>query len=143
MSKKIQVTLLSFIVLATPFAFSLPSLAQTRVGTTPTTTESRIPVTGDVDAAAKGQTLVNPLKGINSLPELLKAVLDAVVYLGGIVLTIAIIWVGFKFVLAQGKEEKLREARSALMWTLIGGLILLGASAISLAIQSTVSSLQK
>lgn len=143
MSKKLQVTLLSFVVLATPFAFSLTSLAQTRVGTTPTTTESRIPVTGDVDTAAKGQTLVNPLKGINSLPELLKAVLDAVVYLGGIVLTIAIIWVGFKFVMAQGNPEKIKEVRNALMWTLIGGLILLGASAISLAIQSTVSSLQK
>ena len=88
-----------------------------------------------------GQTLVNPLK-VGTLPELLKLVLEAVVYLGSIVLTLAIIWVGFKFVAAQGNPEKIKEARNALVWTLIGGLILLGAQAISLAIQSTVGSLQ-
>ena len=91
---------------------------------------------------ANGQTLVNPLKGIDCVPELLSAVLEAVVYLGGIVLTLAIIYVGFLFVAARGRPAELERARRALIWTLIGGLILLGAQAISLTIQSTVNSLR-
>ena len=84
--------------------------------------------------------LKNPLKDIDSLEDLLSAILEAVVRLGGIILVIAIVYVGFKFVVAQGNEEKIKEARSALVWTVIGGLILLGAQAISLVIQETASS---
>ena len=88
-----------------------------------------------------GGGLVNPLNNINSLPDLLSAIIDAVVQLGAIILVLAIIYVGFKFVTAQGNEEKLRDARGALVWTVIGGLILLGAEAISIVIQQTVGSL--
>ena len=52
-----------------------------------------------------------------------------------------IVYVGFLFVAARGNEEKIRSARDALMWTVIGGLILLGAEAISLVIQATVKTL--
>ena len=71
---------------------------------------------------------------------MLAAILEAVVRLGGIILVIAIVYVGFKFVVAQGNEEKIKEARGALVWTVIGGLILLGAQAISLVIQETAAS---
>ncbi|HYE23300.1 MAG TPA: pilin [Candidatus Paceibacterota bacterium] len=106
---------------------------------------------GTTDGTSGGRTsdgtsgvesgLKNPLKDIDSLEDLLQAILQAVVQLGAIILVIAIIYVGFKFVVAQGNEEKLREARSALVWTIIGGLILLGAEAISLVIQETAGSL--
>ncbi len=52
-----------------------------------------------------------------------------------------LVYVGFLFVAAQGNEEKIRSARSALVWTLIGGLILLGATAISKVIQATANTL--
>ncbi len=89
-----------------------------------------------------GGGLQNPLKDINSLPDLLNAILKAVVELGSIILVVAIVYVGFKFVVAQGNEEKIKEARGALVWTVIGGLILLGATAISTVIQATVGGLQ-
>ena len=92
--------------------------------------------TGGVEGGLK-----NPLKDIDSLEDMLQAILQAVVQLGAIILVIAIVYVGFKFVVAQGNEEKLTEARSALVWTVIGGLILLGAQAISLVIQETAGSL--
>jgi len=82
--------------------------------------------------------LTNPLKDIDSLPELLKVVLDAIVQLGTIILTLALVYVGFLFVVAQGNEEKITNAKNALLWTVIGGLILLGASAIGAVIGSTV-----
>lgn len=84
--------------------------------------------------------LENPLNA-TSIAELLSVVLQAVVRLGTLFLVIMIVYVGFLFVAAQGKEEKIRDARSALMWTVIGGLILLGAETISLVIQSTVQAL--
>lgn len=96
---------------------------------------------GDIDTpdgtGIGGGGLKNPLKDIDSLESLLEAILTAVVRLGGIILVIAIVYVGFKFVVAQGNEEKIKEARSALVWTVIGGLILLGAQAISLVIRET------
>lgn len=72
---------------------------------------------------------------------LLGLILDAIITLGTIVLVLALVWVGFLFVFAQGAEEKIRDARSALLWTVLGGLLLLGAKAISLVIQSTVEAL--
>lgn len=87
-----------------------------------------------------GQTIANPLK-YDSLNALLTAVLKAAIQLGSIVLTIAIVWVGFRFVAARGNEEKIRSARAALMWTIIGGLILLGATAIQAVITTTVGNI--
>lgn len=85
--------------------------------------------------------LTNPLNNVKTLEEFLTKILDALVILGSILLTLAIVYVGFLFVVAQGNEEKIRSARGALMWTVIGGLILLGAKAISLVIQDTVKAL--
>ena len=84
--------------------------------------------------------LVNPLK-VDSLEGLLTLILEAVIDIGTIILVLAIVYVGFKFVIAQGSEEKIREARSALVWTVIGGLILLGANAIMLVIRETAANL--
>ncbi len=85
--------------------------------------------------------LQNPLNNINSLPALLHALLQAVVELGSIILVLMLVWVGFLFVTAQGNPEEISKARSALVWTLIGGMILLGAEAISQVVQSTVQAL--
>lgn len=89
-----------------------------------------------------GTILINPLGSIDSLPKLLDAILGAVIQLGAIFLVLMLVFVGFKFVMAQGNEEELRSARTALMWTIIGGLLLLGAQAISLVIQDTIKGLQ-
>ncbi len=93
------------------------------------------------DSTGGGGSLVNPLSNINSLPDLLTAILKGVVEIGAIFLTLMIVYVGFLFVAARGNEEKIRSARDALLWTVIGGLILLGAEAISLVIQATVKTL--
>ncbi len=94
---------------------------------------------GNAQSGTTG-TLQNPLQ-FDTLPELLHAILAAVVELGTIVLGIMLVYVGFLFVSARGNPEEISKARSALIWTLIGGLILLGAEAISLVIQSTVASI--
>lgn len=92
-------------------------------------------------SAGTGGGLKNPLNNINSLPDFMNAILDGVIQLGSILLLLAIVYVGFLFVKAQGKEEEIKNARDALMWTVIGGLILLGAKTIGLVISSTVGAL--
>ncbi len=95
---------------------------------------------GTVNTSGSGG-LTNPLNNINSLPEFMNAILNAVVELGSIILVLALVYVGFLFVKAQGKEEEIKNARNALMWTVIGGLVLLGARTVGLVIESTVKSL--
>lgn len=92
------------------------------------------------DCANQNGAIANPLRYC-TLESLLGAVLDAAIKIGGIILTIALVWVGFLFVAARGNEEKISRAKAALMWTIIGGLILLGAKAIQSVITTTVTSL--
>ncbi len=118
-------------------------LALFSVGALPVFAETTVTNTGsDTTVTNTGSTgLTNPLNNINSLPDFMNAILDAVVQLGSIVLVFAIMYVGFKFVTAQGNEEEIRSARTALMWVVIGGLVLLGAKTVGLVITNTVQQL--
>jgi hypothetical protein len=82
----------------------------------------------------------NPLKAA-SLSELLTVILHAIVQIGSILLVLALVYVGFLFVAAQGAEEKIRDARGALVWTVVGGLLLLGAETIAKVVEATVKAL--
>jgi hypothetical protein len=84
--------------------------------------------------------LQNPLNAPD-LQTLLTEILGYVTVIGGIFLTLMLVFVGFQFVMAQGNPEKVSAARSTLLWTAVGGLLLLGANAIAIVISSTVSSL--
>jgi len=48
---------------------------------------------------------------------------------------------GILFVAAQGNPEKLSRAKSALVWVLIGALVILGSKALAHAIEATVAEL--
>lgn len=134
----------AFIVIGTLTAHAQPTGPGSGTVTSPATSPTG-PGAGTVtnpsgSGGCSGQTICNPLQ-YNSLNDLLGAVLKAAIQLGSIILTIALVWVGFKFVAARGNEEKIRSARTALMWTIIGGLILLGATAIQSVITTTVGNI--
>lgn len=82
----------------------------------------------------------NPLgnSGIDNIPKLIKAILDFVVIIGIPLLTLAIIYTGFLFVLAQGNKEKLNKAKQAFLYVIIGGALILGSFVIAGAIKTTV-----
>ena len=86
-------------------------------------------------------TLINPLGSGTSLSSFMTNILQFVINIGAIIVILMLVYVGFLFVVAQGNESKISEARNALLWTVIGALILLGAQAISLGIQATVQAL--
>jgi hypothetical protein len=110
------------------FVFSLPfiSLADTSG-----------PVT---DPNAQGK-IINPLSTTNSLPGFIENILTGAIKIGIPIIALAIIYCGFLFVFARGNSEKLGHAKDALLYTLIGAAILLGALAIAQMISATVLSL--
>jgi uncharacterized membrane protein YhaH (DUF805 family) len=81
---------------------------------------------------------VNPLGEI-TLQEFLLAVLNAVIYIVTPVIILMIVYTGFLFIAAQGNPQKLSDARRALIWTIIGALIVLGSIALAMAIEATVA----
>jgi secreted trypsin-like serine protease/major membrane immunogen (membrane-anchored lipoprotein) len=89
---------------------------------------------------AKRTYLFNPLReGLDSIPKIVSALVkDIVIPIALPALALAIIWTGFLFVMARGNETKLTEAKRALKWTVIGGLIILGAYVIATALQQTL-----
>jgi len=84
---------------------------------------------------------MNPLKSGTSLESFLTSILEFIIRIGSIAIILMLVFVGYKFVVAQGSDTKLSEAKNMLLWTIIGALVLLGAQAISLAIRATVKSL--
>jgi hypothetical protein len=86
-------------------------------------------------------TLMNPLKSGTSLSSFLTGILGFLIQIGVVVVVLMVVYVGFKFVVAQGNESKITEARNMLTWTVIGAIVLLGAQVIATSIQATVNAL--
>src|SRR3989344_4821921 len=82
--------------------------------------------------------ICNPLKGINSVPEFIKVLLEGVLKIGIPIVALALIYCGFLFVAARGNTEKLTKAKDAFLYTLIGAAILLGSWAIARLLLETV-----
>ena len=83
---------------------------------------------------------VNPINA-PTLQDFLVAILNSVIFILFPILVLMMVYTGYLFVAAQGRPEKLQEARRALVWTIIGSLIVLGSRALALAVQATIDSL--
>ncbi len=86
--------------------------------------------------------LCNPL-GYNSLMEFLRRLLQLIAQIGLPVIVLFIVFIGFKFIAAQGKADELNKVRSLFFWAIIGALIVLGAEVLAIAIQATVTDLRR
>ena len=84
--------------------------------------------------------LKNPIDA-KTFQELVEAILEIVVTIGTPIAILAIIYCGFLFVSAQGKPEKLKDARTALLWTIVGVVVLLGAKLLATVIAGTITNL--
>ena len=107
------------------------------VATIATTVITLLPVLAQA-AAGKYE---NPFKLADTIPCFLLTLVDFVLLIGVPILVMCIIYAGFLFVTGGDNEAKVGKARTTLTWTLVGGLVLFGAKAIALAIESTVISL--
>ncbi len=89
---------------------------------------------------SKFSKLNNPIQS-KTLQEFVRNILEGVIKIGVPLLALAVIYSGFLFVSAMGNPGKIEEAKSALMNTLIGAALLLGAWAIAELVVETVKSL--
>jgi hypothetical protein len=85
--------------------------------------------------------LYNPLKSGTSLMSFLENILKVVIRIGAIVIVLMLVYVGFKFVTARGEPGAIKTAKDNLLWTVVGALVLLGATAIAKGIEATVQAL--
>lgn len=121
--------------------FALAANTTTSAGTPGATQTSPSASTG---AGGTGTTvntkLQNPIK-YDKLSDFVAAVLKAAVEVLMPFVVLAFIWSGFLFVRAQGNEEQLSEAKTAIYWSVIGAFILLSAWGFAQIIARTVSTI--
>ena len=84
--------------------------------------------------------LMNPIN-TTDLTELLATLLKLVARIAFPIIVLFIVYIGFLFVTSQGNADKLKEAREYFLWAVVGALLILGAEALSYAIQATVNEL--
>lgn len=87
-----------------------------------------------------GGGLENPLS-VKTLPALLQKILEIMAQIMLPIVVLAIIYTGFLFVKAQGNKDELTKAKNALFWTVVGGVIVLGATVLAAAIKGTISNI--
>lgn len=86
-------------------------------------------------------TLPNPLK-VKSISELFYDIVDFIISLSYVVIAFFFLLSGFKFVTAQGSDEKLGEAKRMFFNTVIGALIIIGANTIVAVVRTIIANLQ-
>ncbi len=88
-----------------------------------------------------GACLTNPLdSSISSIPAFFLAILDILLVFAIPFVVFFIIYAGFMYVTAQGNPSKIQDAHMALLYALIGGVLIFGARAILDIITNTVNS---
>ncbi len=87
-----------------------------------------------------GAALENPLSN-TTITGLLLDILDVIMIFAIPLIVFMIIYAGFLYVTAQGNEGKIEQARKALTYAIIGGVIILMADIILEVIQGTVDAL--
>ncbi|MES2470726.1 MAG: TrbC/VirB2 family protein [Patescibacteria group bacterium] len=93
---------------------------------------------GGKPEAASRAVLQNPLKS-DSIEELMVDIVSVAIKIGVIIAFLALLWVGFQFIVAQGNSDKISDARKHFFYVIIGIAILFGAEIIVQIIKATLS----
>lgn len=95
----------------------------------------------DTCTSGNSNCVVNPAGNVQSVDDFLKMIFQVVMRIGVIIISVAIVLVGFQFVLAQGKPEAIKTARTNFLYTIVGASLILGAWIITTILSSTANSL--
>jgi len=82
--------------------------------------------------------LCNPLKA-TTISEFLLAIVGVLLMFAVPIVVIYIMYAGFLFVTARGNTEQISTARTALLWAVVGGVVVIGARVIISVIQGTIA----
>lgn len=81
--------------------------------------------------------ICNPIR-VNNINDFIKTILEGVIKIGIPIIALAIIYSGFLFVTARGSSEQLDKAKAALLYSIIGAVLLLGSWTLAILISETV-----
>jgi|GEM_PF-923533 len=81
----------------------------------------------------------NPLGDGSSLPAFVQSLLGIIIRAGIPIVVLALVYTGFRFVLARGNPEKISEAKHLLLYTVIGSAVVLGAWTIATILTNTIN----
>ncbi|MCA9366225.1 hypothetical protein KC722_01460 [Candidatus Kaiserbacteria bacterium] len=126
--------LLQILVLFPQLVYAQQTPAPTTGNITPA------PVTAGGGSTGGSVTLGNPLGQGTTLLGFFQSLLAAVMVLAVPIIVFFIILAGFKYVTARGNATKVGEAHMALLYAILGGVLILGAQALLVIIESTVNS---
>jgi len=94
------------------------------------------------DVTGSGAVLKNPLGDTKTLESLIDKIIQIFLNFFAIVAVIYLVYGGFLFIKAQGNPNALGEAKTNILWAIIGLAVILGAKAISTIVTNTISSLK-
>lgn len=141
--KKYLTAVLSFLFLTlAPFANVLAQAGSTggnpsNPGSTGGNPSNPGSLGGNPPSGSGGFTLNNPL-GDQTLMGFLQDLLEVIMIFAVPLIVFMIIYAGFLFVMDRGSSKTLEQAKRALLYAVIGGLLILGAWVILEVIQGTV-----
>jgi hypothetical protein len=137
--KYITYLFLAFIMIFT-VSSSLLHAQQTGQNTNSLTGQNNTGQTGQ-NTDCVGICLENPIKA-KSITGLIEAIIDIVLVFAVPVIVFFIILAGFKYVTARGDTNQIQEAHMALLYALIGGVLILGAKVLIVVISGTVDAIK-
>ena len=83
--------------------------------------------------------ITNPLSVGSDISSIVTAVMKNIIMpLASVLVVLAVLYSGFKFVIAQGNSKELEDARHGFMWVLVGSAVLLGAYGITEVLKTTI-----
>jgi len=108
------------------------------------TTNAQTPVQGTPggDPGGGSITIPNPLGNI-TLVQLFKTLLEILLIFAIPIVVFFIIYAGFLYVTARGNADTITQAHRALLYALIGGVLILGANVLIEVIQGTVNAVRQ
>lgn len=126
------------------FFTALPALvfAQRDSGAPSIPRDNGAPPTTPGNGGAQGDlkySLQNPL-AFDSIQGFIVAILNIIIVIATPIVVIFIILAGFKYVTARGDASKVQEATRALTYSVIGGVLIIGAVAIAEIIKNLITS---
>ena len=74
-----------------------------------------------------------------TIPSLITSILGSLMLIGAPISILLIVFVGFKFVMAQGKESELNTAKQNFLYTILGIVIFFGATLIMGVLTTTIN----
>jgi len=107
------------------------------------TDAGKVPVGTDAGVIPPGsKTLINPLASGSSITGFFQSIIDVLLIFAVPFVVFFIIYAGFLYVKAQGKPEEISKAHKALLYALIGGLLILGANVLLDVITNTINDIK-